>query len=345
MPWSKLATAGLAALLVTLLLTPVIRRIALKLNLVCHTRADRHNCRVVPLLGGLAILSGFLAGILPFAGLHRSLPHLIAGILFVFGVGLLDDLRPLTPRRKLVGQIIAACIPAFSNLGALTSWDRAFSSLVMVFWAVSITNAFNLIDNIDGLAAGTAVTCAGFVFVLALQSSSAVPLLLSVCLGGASAGFLIYNFHPARIFMGDSGSLLLGYTLAYAARFDVRLRDEAHILQTLLERALLLGLPLFDTCFVILVRTFNGRRIWHGGRDHISHRLVALGLTDTSTVLLLYGISAILSSCALVLHGVSWPVGLLLGCFLLGLLFVGGYLLAQVKVDLGVASGQQPESY
>jgi UDP-GlcNAc:undecaprenyl-phosphate GlcNAc-1-phosphate transferase len=132
----------------------------------------------------------------------------------VFVLGLVDDLHSLAPAVKLTGQIAAACIPTLSAMELSLSRHHVISLVLTVLWIVAVVNAFNLLDNIDGLAAGTAAICAGFASGLAVQTSSPVMLLLAVCLGGASLGFLAYNFHPAQISMGDSGSLMLGYVLS-----------------------------------------------------------------------------------------------------------------------------------
>ena len=294
------ARACITAFLISLLLTPLVRRIALRLKVVQQPDPQRHSRRVVPLLGGVAIFCGFLFPILGWIRLDARMQPLLVGAALMFSVGLLDDLWPLNPLAKLIGQTVSACVAVLGATPNLSSWDHWLSALLTIFWIVAMVNALNLIDNIDGLAAGAAAICAGFISVLAIQTSSSLMLLLVACLGGASLGFLAHNFHPARIFMGDSGSLLLGYVLAVAITCQ-RSGGQVHGSRIWLVAPLLLGFPLMDTCFVVFGRLSRGQKFWQGAHDHLSHRLVAVGLTERSAVLVLYAVAAALSSCALLL--------------------------------------------
>lgn len=331
MPWLDLAGAAIVSFLVCAGATPGVIWVARRVGMVATPRADRWNRQTVALLGGVGIVAGFFSGVLVFGAWESGLLSLLIGAAFMFGVGLWDDIRPLSPQNKLIGQIIAACIPVLGGVVFKLPLYAPLTGLVTVLWIVSITNALNLMDNMDGLAAGTAVITAGFLVGFANQHALAETALVAAAVAGAAFGFLLYNFHPARIFMGDSGSLVLGYVLAAATALgDVQ--PKVGVIWTLLAPVALLGMPIFDTVFVSLQRLIHGRRISQGGTDHTSHRLVALGLSERSAVLLIYAVSALLGSLALLTTQLFGFAGLVLAAVSLGLLVSFGRLLAHVEV-------------
>lgn len=329
MAWTRIGLAGAIALVLSVVLTPLAIRVAHQIGLVSIPRTDRWHQRPTALLGGVAIFIGFIITALLFVPADTQVSSVLVGTVVVFALGTLDDFYPLPLQSKLIGQILAACIPVFSDVIFTLPWNILLCSLITVLWIVSITNAINLLDNMDGLAAGTATISAGFLVGFAFQNQMPTSALIAACLGGAALGFLLYNFHPARVFMGDSGSLVLGYLLATITVLGSSLEYSAW---TLLVPIALLGVPIFDTCFVTVMRILHKRQITQGGRDHTSHRLVALGLSERSAVLLLYGINAILASSTLLVRNLSGFSSLMLTLIDLGFLVSFGWLLSQVEV-------------
>ncbi|HXF53333.1 MAG TPA: hypothetical protein VNK52_04340 [Hyphomicrobiaceae bacterium] len=285
-----MGTAGLAlACLLCVLLTRVTRALARRYGLVAPPRSDRWHTRPTALLGGVAIWTAFMAAGLA-TGAFAGLWPLVGIAAYLFVVGLVDDLAGTRPAAKLTLQLIGgAALAAFGyRLGLFES--LTLDLLVTIFWIVAITNAFNLLDNMDGLAAGVALLAGAALLALALRDGApSVLLLAAFC--GALAGFLVYNFNPASIFMGDSGSLFIGCLLAGVSLVRPA-HPESHLLSILAGPVLLLLVPILDTAFVAVCRVLAGRPISAGGRDHTSHRLVAIGLSERRAVLLLYVIAA-----------------------------------------------------
>jgi UDP-GlcNAc:undecaprenyl-phosphate/decaprenyl-phosphate GlcNAc-1-phosphate transferase len=293
----------IAACLVTLGLTPLIRRMALSQQFVATPSKDRWHKRPTALMGGVAIFLGvafpllFTSDITTLPGyvIHSSNPFFVGYadiflwfcIAYFFFLGLWDDLRQLAPHIKLTGQIIGAA--AFAFAGFRLNWFHSLTldTLVTMVWIVTIVNAVNLIDNMDGLCAGTGIIAALF-FVVLLPGGN----VTAVCLAGALAGFLVYNFNPASIFMGDCGSMLTGFVLAAAGiHYSGVVAD--NLLYAVAVPMLVLAVPILDTVLVSLVRRLSGRKASTGGRDHTSHRLVAMGFSEKETVLILYGASLV----------------------------------------------------
>ncbi|MEC4672072.1 MAG: hypothetical protein VST66_09335 [Nitrospirota bacterium] len=314
---------GLGAFLASLCLTPLIRWSARQFGYVAHPRQDRWHHKPTALFGGVAI---FLAFFLPFVALHefdKSILFILAGAAVVFGLGLADDLFSVPPYTKLVVQIAAASLVTF---GSLNLPPQALSLVVIplaIFWLVGLTNAFNLLDNMDGLSAGTACIASLFLFAISVTTGNVAVALCSAILFGATLGFLFYNFHPATIFMGDSGSMFLGFILAALAMHSWE--QATNLALMMLTPVLVLAVPIFDTTFVTLVRWKNGRAISEGGRDHASHRLVAFGLPERKAVLLFYLISLTCGSIAF--------LGILYNALLLSLL---GAVMVIVIVNFGM---------
>ena len=290
-------------------LTPLARRVSLRLGQVARPREDRWHARPTALMGGVAIFVAFSIAVaatlflLPAASaLSRYLPLFLCAFL-VFLLGLIDDIYHLPPQTKLVGQIIAAALLVF--FGFKIKWFTSYTlnTFVSVFWIVGITNAFNLLDNMDGLAAGIAFISSLFLALITLLSPGNWPgdgqLLILALFMGAVLGFLLYNFHPASIFMGDSGSLFIGFLMA-GITTQQRIFHSGHILPIIMVPVLILFIPILDTGFVSVMRTLFGRSVAQGGNDHSSHRLVAIGLPERKAVLTLYGFSLLGGTVALV---------------------------------------------
>ncbi|HXF35726.1 MAG TPA: MraY family glycosyltransferase, partial [Actinomycetota bacterium] len=318
------ASAGVA-----FLATPLVRLLALRTGAVDHPSDRKVHPRPTPTLGGLAMFLGLLAGLgasrlLPvFDELNRRssepLAALVAATAIVL-VGAIDDLRGISPPAKVAGQVLAAGLMILAGvqllwfvlpgLGVLAlSPDLAVP--LTVLWTLAIVNAVNLIDGLDGLAAGMVAIAATAFFVYMERSPSTFgagsgAALLSAIAAGVAVGFLPWNFHPARIFMGDSGAMLLGVLLAVATISGVGRNpypptggDVAVILIPLFVPLLVLAIPLLDVCFAIVRRVRRGRRITAPDKEHIHHRLLDIGHSHRGAVLLMYLWSVLISGSGL----------------------------------------------
>lgn len=255
---------------------------------------------------------------------HLAL-SLLAGSGLMFALGLVDDLKRLTPPVKLMVQILAASAVVFFG-GTINFFPWGFAnSILTFFWLIGITNAINLIDNMDGLAAGIALIAAGFLAYFFFRSDAYGLLLMAMALAGSMLGFLVFNFPPAKIFMGDSGSLFLGFTLAALA---VVHRPRASEVFTVIGVPTLLFLvPIVDTTLVTITRILRGQSPAQGGTDHTSHRLIAFGLTERQAVLFLYAVGLVSGLTGALLEALDYDLSLLLGpVLLIALALVAAYL-------------------
>jgi UDP-GlcNAc:undecaprenyl-phosphate GlcNAc-1-phosphate transferase len=312
-------------------LTPLVARWARAHGMVAIPRQDRWHRQPTPLLGGVAIYAGTSLAMFVFAGHDARLLGLEIGGTLLFLTGLIDDFRHLRPHTKLIAQILAACVMVVGGVQIGTPWLAPIAIPVTILWIVGITNAFNLLDNMDGLSAGTAVIAAAFLFAFSVSVGNPTLAVLSLALGGGALGFLIYNVNPARVFMGDSGSMFLGFTLSGITLLGSR--DMASdVFFVLLVPAAMMGLPIFDTTLVTIMRTLEGRPLSQGGRDHLSHRLVAVGLTERQSVLVLYVLAASFGSLGLVARAAGVWLSLLLAGVYLVIAVLFGAFLAQVRL-------------
>jgi UDP-GlcNAc:undecaprenyl-phosphate/decaprenyl-phosphate GlcNAc-1-phosphate transferase len=289
----QLAIAYALAFAASVALVPLCRLVAVRTGYVARPKADRWHQRHTALLGGVAIGAVALAGgwLVDDGGHLRVL--LIAGA-GVFLLGLTDDLFSLRPSTKLVIEIALAS--GLVYFGYRLHWFESLTldALLTLFWIVGVTNAFNLLDNMDGLSAGIGVIVAGALLIGALEAGETMQARYLVVLMGALTGFLIYNFSPASIFMGDTGSLFIGLTLS-AVALDPRAgaAGDYGLLSIVSAPVLLLLIPIFDTTLVTVLRLLSGRKPSQGGRDHSSHRLVAIGLPERTAVLVLWTLAAL----------------------------------------------------
>ena len=335
--WLSLAALPLAAGVVAAL-TPAVIALARWRGWVARPSADRWHRRSTVLMGGIAIYLGAAAAVLLLSGRQVPIAFAAAATL-MFVAGLADDRLRLSPPIKVVLQLAAAVV--FLSSGQF--FDIAAPQWVAVpftlFWLLGITNGMNLIDNMDGLAGGVAAIVALALGVMALIARAPALAVAAFAVAGAAGGFLVYNFKPARIFMGDCGSLFLGFALA-ALAVMVQNALEIRGLLAVFMTAMILGVPILDTTLVTVVRTLNGRPVSRGGRDHTSHRLVSAGLSETQAVLLLYAVAAVFALLAVIfyLSDVRLRVSILIFTALgAGIL---GVQLAAENVYEGVAPGQ-----
>ena len=278
-----------SALVLAIGATPVARRVALRLGIIDQPNARKIHVNPIPLLGGVAIYGAFIAALLIFGGRYRldELISILVGASLVSFLGVWDDRRGLSPLLKLIGQILAASLLVVTGVRIGTFRWEIVNIVVTLGWVVVITNAMNLLDNMDGLSGGVGAIAAVFFLLLAAMNGQYLVGALSAALVGACVGFLVYNFNPASIFMGDAGSLFLGYVLA-ATAIKLRFPEGVEIV-TWMVPVLILGLPLFDTALVIVSRLRRGLNpLTTPGKDHVSHRLVAMGYTRREAVLLCY---------------------------------------------------------
>jgi UDP-GlcNAc:undecaprenyl-phosphate GlcNAc-1-phosphate transferase len=298
-----LLACGLGSLAGAVALVPLCKLLGVRLGLVAQPRQDRWHGRPIPVLGGIAVALPPLTGALLFSPISENyLP--VACCAAIFAVGLVDDVRPLKPQAKLIPQIALASLLTF--FGYRLGWSDSLTvdALLTMVWLVGITNAMNLLDNMDGLCAGIAAIAALALLIGMYPSSgpSANALLLTLLLGSC-VGFLLFNFYPATIFMGDSGALFLGLALAtIGLQLPSAAQPMHNVLSVVAAPVLVLLIPIFDTTFVTFSRILSGRLPSQGGRDHSSHRLVAIGLPERTAVLVLWTLAALAGAAGLAMR-------------------------------------------
>jgi UDP-GlcNAc:undecaprenyl-phosphate GlcNAc-1-phosphate transferase len=332
--------AGGLAFGVSLAVSPLVKRFALWKGIISAPKQDRWHQSPTPLLGGAAIFVAFVVAFL-VAGPRFPLGYtLLAGTSGIFALGLMDDIFGLNPQVKLVGQVIISALMVANGITVeIIPWP-VVSIPLTIFWIVGLTNAFNLLDNMDGLAAGIAAIASGVLFIFSIQAGEYTVAALSAALGGAALGFLIFNFHPASMFMGDCGSMVLGFSLACFSIIGTW-RHATNLIVSLTVPILVLGIPIFDTTFVTITRKLRGVPISQGGRDHISHHLVRLGLSERKAVVVLYFVSILISALALINSSIS-PLLMIVFAGILGIgLFIVGLFLEESKKKKGLA-GEPP---
>lgn len=335
----RLVVATLLTFAAALALTPLVRLLSRRTKFVAEPRDDRWHVKETPLFGGIAI---YLAFSLVFILFHPHLPPGARLILFggtlLFLTGLVDDLITIKPPVKFAIQlIVSAMVVYFGRRLPWTSTD-AFNILITIIWLVGMTNAINLLDNMDGLAAGIVAIACAFMTATFLLNGQIPEALLPALLGGAALGFLVFNFNPASIFMGDCGSMFLGFTLGGMALLSSSNRTR-NLTSVLITPVLIMLIPIFDTTLVAISRKLSGRPLSQGGRDHSSHRLVALGISERRAVLLLYVLSAAAGVVALLVRDQQIElVVALVAMFTMILFFIGLYL-SKVRV---YEDGEEP---
>lgn len=288
--WWAYAAAFLGAGVLSVSLTPVARWVALRLQILDHPGDYKHQKTPVPYLGGVAIVTAFSLVIVVATWLAPDLswqePTLILGLSLALAfIGLVDDLRTLSPWIRLFGQAAAAGGVFAAGIQVSLVDSTVVNLAITVFWIVGVTNAFNLLDNMDGLSAGVTAIAAGSFFLIAAMNGQFLVGSLAAGLAGVAAGFLWHNFHPARIYMGDAGSLFFGFLIAV---LGIKLRFDAPTTVTFMVPILVVGVAVLDTTLVTLTRLANGKNPLSGGRDHISHRLTHLGLSVRGSVGAIY---------------------------------------------------------
>ncbi|MBO5744085.1 MAG: undecaprenyl/decaprenyl-phosphate alpha-N-acetylglucosaminyl 1-phosphate transferase [Clostridia bacterium] len=321
------------AFAISLAATPFVINLAHKIGAVDVPDNERRiHQKPIPRLGGLAIFYGFLVALLCFAKIDQQLRGILIGSLIIVGVGIIDDVKQLRARVKLGAQLLAAVIAVFHNVRITAISVPAFISEtgvlqlgilsipITIAWIVGVTNAVNLIDGLDGLAVGVSSIASFSLFFIAILGGEQNVAIISAALAGGCLGFFPYNFNPAKIFMGDTGSQFLGFMLSAIC---IQGLFKGYVIISFIIPLLILGLPLFDTIFAILRRAWNHKPIMEADRGHLHHRLLDSGFSQKQTVAILYiiasilGISAVLVlergayvACMLILIAVSIAFGL-----------------------------------
>ncbi|WP_341875807.1 MraY family glycosyltransferase [Defluviitalea saccharophila] len=296
----------ISAFIISLLTTPLSKKIALMVGAVDQPKARGMHKEPMPRMGGIAIFLGFIITVFFITPLveafqWKQISGLLMGGLIIFLLGFFDDIYNLNAKLKLCVQILAALVVIYSDIRIeFVTWPFAESNTLLLeklsvpitlFWIVGVTNAVNLIDGLDGLAAGVssiAAICLMTLSILSPNPIGPVAAVLTAALAGSCLGFLPHNFNPAKIFMGDTGSTFLGFTLAVTS---VQGFIKGYTAVTIIIAVLVLALPIFDTTFAILRRIINRRPIMEADRGHLHHRLVDKGYSQKKAVITLYGIS------------------------------------------------------
>ncbi|HBP3203516.1 glycosyltransferase family 4 protein, partial [Staphylococcus aureus] len=282
-------------MIVSLTITPIVIAISKRLNLVDKPNFRKVHTKPISVMGGTVILFSFLIGIWIGHPIETEIKPLIIGAIIMYVLGLVDDIYDLKPYIKLAGQIAAALVVAFYgvtidfiSLPMGTTIHFGFLSIpITVIWIVAITNAINLIDGLDGLASG--VSAIGLItigFIAILQANIFITMICCVLLGSL-IGFLFYNFHPAKIFLGDSGALMIGFIIGFLSLLGFK----NITIIALFFPIVILAVPFIDTLFAMIRRVKKGQHIMQADKSHLHHKLLALGYTHRQTVLLIYSIS------------------------------------------------------
>ena len=318
--WLEYVVVFLGATLLCSLLLPLAIRVSWGLGLVDRGSGRKGLEPPVPFLGGMALVLAFSCAVVvgsiirPPAGGHRELVVVLGVAVFLACVGLVDDLKSLSPWPRLVAEVGSGLVVWNLGVGVTLTGVTWVDLALTVFWVVGITNAFNLLDNMDGLAAGLAAIASAAYFAIAVAQGQFLVAGLSVGLVGCAVGFLRRNLYPARIYMGDAGALFLGFLIAY---LGMKLKVSGDGLETSLVPVLVCAIAIFDTTLVTLARLLSGRSPFQGGQDHISHRLVSLGLPVPVVVALIYSAAASASVLSFVCSRIDpisvWIIGGLVG--------------------------------
>jgi UDP-GlcNAc:undecaprenyl-phosphate GlcNAc-1-phosphate transferase len=343
MPLSSLNFLAVAASAVlALALTPLVRTVARRYGMVAKPKTDRWHKKPTAMFGGVGIWLAVVVSYLVFIRPHTPqgwghfpgsfLDVVIGASTFLFLVGLADDFLHTKPYQKLIGQVMGSAFVIYYGLTLPWTSYSALNVALTIFWLIGITNAVNLLDNMDGLATGIATIASGFLAVSFLATGQMTEALMLLTFAGALLGFLVYNSSPASIFMGDCGSMFMGFFLASAALVNVSGGRSRSLLPVLAVPILVLFIPIFDTTFVTILRKLSGRAASQGGRDHTSHRLVALGMSERHAVWMLYGLAALSGVMALLVQEVKLDVSLAAIAGFTVLLTLLGVYLAGVKV-------------
>ncbi|GGE57061.1 undecaprenyl-phosphate alpha-N-acetylglucosaminyl 1-phosphate transferase [Pullulanibacillus camelliae] len=309
--------AFIIALAVTLITTPIVRKLAFKFNIVDKPNERKVHQKIMPYLGGVSIALGFFAGYLylipQIDSLHASsLTAFLVGGIIILATGVIDDKYNLPPKYKLLGQTLAAVLVvvsgftiSFVQLPIIGRIEFGWLSIpITIIWIVGITNAINFLDGLDGLASGVSSIALCSMLIMSILNNQVLAIGFSVILLGGTVGFLFFNIHPAKIFMGDSGSMFIGYTMAIISILGL---FKSLTIFSLIVPIVILAVPIFDTSFAIIRRVAKGQKISTPDKLHLHHQLLKMGFSHRTTVFIIYIISLFFGAAAVVFsRSVLW---------------------------------------
>ena len=329
---------GIAALVLALVFVPLAMKLAYKIGAVDKPNARKVHTKIMPRMGGLGIYLAYIIVVLATQKMNMQLAGLLLGSTILVVLGIFDDMKDLNAKFKLLIQILAAVIVmAFgvriefmtNVFGGGAIYLDILSLPITLLWIVGITNAINLIDGLDGLAGGIATIAALSMAVVGWIYGQYLMASMAIILAGATMGFLRYNFHPAKVFMGDTGSLFLGFNLSVLAIMGVA---KSVTFISLAAPVLVLGVPIFDTFFAILRRKMNHKPIFAADKDHLHHRLLGMGFSHRKTVLIIYAISFFLALSAILITYLSTAEAVAVVAIVLSIILIGAGKLGVIAV-------------
>lgn len=322
------------SVILSLFFTLITKKTALRYGKVAKPKKDRWHTVPTALFGGVAIYLTFLIGTVIFiTPITKEFIGIMIGGAILFITGAVDDLQSIKPYTKLIAQIAAAVVAIFFGI-KMEIFTPLISIPITILWIVAVTNAFNLLDNMDGLSAGIAFITAMILSIVSVMQNRLELVTISIIIAGTTLGFLRYNFNPASIFMGDCGSMFLGFTIGALSIAGAH-HQASNLIVTIAVPVLIMAVPIFDTALVTVTRNLTGRAVSQGGKDHISHRLVILGLSEKQAVLLLYSLSIITGAIAILYPHFNLYVITIIGALMLIGLFFLGVFLGEAKVYSG----------
>ncbi len=344
--FARLSIAALTALVFSYLFTPLVIKIAHHVDAIDVPKDDRRvHKKPIPLIGGLGIYVAVMLCMMIFVDMpNNKILSIMVGSLIIVFVGFIDDINPLSAKHKFIVQIVAACIIVYGGIrihsfqpffmgGSQIVFGSIFGAFVTIFWIVGITNTINFIDGLDGLTGGIATISAITISYVAISNNRIEIAVISIILAGACLGFLPYNFNPARIFMGDTGALFLGFMLAV---ISIEGTIKGAVAVTIIAPMLALGIPIFDTSFAILRRLKKGMAIWEADKGHLHHRILDMGYGQKKTVIVLYIINILFAlSVVFLIEGYYYKMAI-------SLMFAG--IMIIVPIILGIKNSEKEES-
>ena len=293
----------LVTFITSLILVPFVKKLATHVDAIDIPNERKVHKKPIPRLGGLAIFGAYLLGYMLFARTSVQIISILIGSFIVVLIGVFDDIKPIRALVKFIVQIVAACVVVFYGNMVLSHIDvfglsfdipNILSQIVTIFFIVAVTNSINLIDGLDGLSSG--ISCIYFITIaiiaFVLNRNQGLDTILSLILLGSTLGYLVYNFHPASIFMGDSGSLFLGFNISIIALLGFKTAT----ITSLIVPVFILAIPLFDTTLAIFRRLLKGESIGKPDKEHFHHQLLKMKFSIPVTVLIIYGIDILFAS-------------------------------------------------
>lgn len=301
----NLLIAVFASFITVLLVTPLVMKLAVKIGATDKPDSRKVHTKLMPRLGGLAIFIGVAVGYFISGLYNEHIYSITLGGILIIALGILDDKYQISAKVKFAGQLGVAILIVQSGLTIdfiyipfADKIDVGFLSIpITILWIVGITNAINLIDGLDGLAAGISSICIGTIAFMAAVNGNVLIFTIAVVVLASTLGFLFFNFHPAKIFMGDTGSLFLGYIISILSLLGLY---KSVTLFSFVVPIIILGVPVFDTTFAIIRRIVNKKPISAPDKSHLHHRIMALGFSHRATVLIIYALGIIFSASGLV---------------------------------------------